>query len=105
MSAFDLAGDHDSASLMDQARLNPLDLSQPAGFFTGMGTGLATGVGRLLADTQRTTGLALGAVAGSFDLLTGDVLKAQEKVLVAELAALDIVKEAQAVADEKAAKH
>lgn len=80
MSAFDLAGDHDSASLIDQARSNPLDLSQPAGFFTGMGTGLATGVGRLLADTQRTTGLALGAVAGSFDMLTGDALKAQDKV-------------------------
>jgi hypothetical protein len=50
MSAFDLAGDHDSATLIDQARANPLDLSQPVGFFTGMGTGLATGVGRLLAD-------------------------------------------------------
>ena len=80
MSAFDLAGDHDSASLIDQARLNPLDLSQPAGFFTGMGRGAVTGVGRLLADTQRTTGLALGAVAGSFDMLTGDALKAQDKV-------------------------
>lgn len=80
MSAFDLAGDHDSASLIDQARLNPLDLSQPAGFFTGMGRGAVTGVGRLLADTQRTTGLALGAVAGSFDMLTGDAIKAQEKV-------------------------
>lgn len=80
MSAFDLAGDHDSASLIDQARANPLDLSQPAGFFTGMGTGLVTGLGRLAADTQRTTGLALGAVAGSFDLLTGDAIKAQDKV-------------------------
>jgi hypothetical protein len=80
MSAFDLAGDHDSASLIDQARANPLDLSQPAGFFTGMGTGLATGLGRLAADTQRTTGLALGAVAGSFDMLTGDAIKAQDKV-------------------------
>jgi len=80
MSAFDLAGDHDSASLIDQARLNPLDLSQPAGFFTGMGTGLVTGLGRLAADTQRTTGLALGAVAGSFDMLTGDAIKAQDKV-------------------------
>lgn len=80
MSAFDLASDHDSASLMDSARLNPLDLSQPAGFFTGMGAGAASGVGRLLADTQRTTGLALGAVAGTFDMLTGDTLKAQEKV-------------------------
>lgn len=80
MSAFDLAGDHDSASLIDNARANPLDLSQSVGFFTGMGTGLATGVGRLLADTQRTTGLALGAVAGSFDMLTGDALKAQDKV-------------------------
>ncbi len=80
MSAFDLAADHDSLSLADQARANPLDLSQPAGFFTGMGTGAVTGVGRLLADTQRTTGLALGAVAGSFDMLTGDALKAQEKV-------------------------
>lgn len=80
MSAFDLAGDHDALSLADQARSNPLDLSQPAGFFTGMGTGLATGVGRLLADTQRTTGLALGAVAGSFDMLTGDALKTQDKV-------------------------
>lgn len=80
MSAFDLAGDHDSASLIDNARANPLDLSQSVGFFTGMGTGLATGVGRLLADTQRTTGLALGAVAGSFDMLTGDALKTQDKV-------------------------
>ena len=57
MSAFDLAADHDSLSLADQARANPLDLSQPAGFFSGMGTGAVTGVGRLLADTQRTTGL------------------------------------------------
>ena len=80
MSAFDLAGDHDSASLIDQARMNPLDLSQPAGFFTGMGTGLVTGLGRLAADTQRTAGLALGAVAGSFDMLTGDAIKAQDKV-------------------------
>lgn len=80
MSAFDLAGDHDSASLIDNARANPLDLSQSAGFFSGMATGAATGVGRLLADTQRTTGLALGAVAGSFDLLTGDAIKVQEKV-------------------------
>mgnify|MGYP000402637416 CR=1 FL=1 len=80
MSAFDLAGDHDSASLIDQARANPLDLSQPAGFFTGMGTGLVTGLGRLAADTQRTAGLALGAVAGSFDMLTGDAIKAQDKV-------------------------
>lgn len=80
MSAFDLAADHDSLSLADQARANPLDLSQPAGFFSGMGTGAVTGVGRLLADTQRTTGLALGAVAGSFDMLTGDAIKAQEKV-------------------------
>lgn len=80
MSAFDLAGDHDSASLIDNARANPLDLSQSAGFFSGMATGAATGVGRLLADTQRTTGLALGAVAGSFDMLTGDALKAQDKV-------------------------
>lgn len=80
MSAFDLAGDHDSASLMVQARMNPIDLSQPAGFFSGMGRGAVTGVGRLLADTQRTTGLALGAVAGSFDILTGDAIKVQEKV-------------------------
>ena len=80
MSAFDLAGDHDSASLMDQARMNPLDLSQPAGFFAGMVRGAVTGVGRLLADTQRTTGLALGAVAGSFDLLTADSIKLQDKV-------------------------
>jgi len=80
MSAFDLAGDHESATLMDQARANPLDLSQPAGFFSGMGRGAVTGVGRLLADTQRTTGLALGAMAGSFDMLTGDAIKAQEKV-------------------------
>ena len=29
MSAFDLAADHDSLSLADQARANPLDLSQP----------------------------------------------------------------------------
>lgn len=80
MSAFDLAGDHDALNLADQARANPLDLSQSAGFFSGMATGAATGVGRLLADTQRTTGLALGAVAGSFDMLTGDAIKAQEKV-------------------------
>lgn len=80
MSAFDIAGDHDSASLMDQARANPLDLSQPAGFFRGSLSAPVTGLGRLAADTQRTVGLALGAVAGSFDMLTGDAIKAQDKV-------------------------
>ena len=80
MSAFDLAPDRAFENQINHARENALDLSRPAGFFTGLPTAAETGVGRLVADAQRVTGLALGAAAGSFDLLTGDAIKAQDKV-------------------------
>jgi len=80
MSAFDLAPDRAFENQINHARENALDLSRPAGFFTGLPTAAVTGVGRLVADAQRVTGLALGAAAGSFDLLTGDAIKAQDKV-------------------------
>jgi len=78
MSAFDLAPDRAFENQINHARENALDLSRPAGFFTGLPTAAETGVGRLVADAQRVTGLALGAAAGSFDLLTGDAIKAQD---------------------------